>query len=62
MGLENLNLVIVSESGLVLLLYVDDIVIFGKNQCIIDDVLSLLKNPFDLKLLGRTRRLLSVEF
>lgn len=59
---ESCNCVYLFESGLVLLLYVDDIVIFGRNQCIIDDVLSLLKNHFDLKLLGRTRKLLGVEF
>lgn len=60
--LESCNYVYLFESGLVLLLYVDAIVIFGKNQNIIGKVLSLLKTHFNLKLLGKTRKLLSGEF
>lgn len=49
-------------SGIVLLLYINDIVIFGRNQQIIDKVLKLFSSHFDLKLLGRTKKLLGVEF
>lgn len=60
--LEACNCVYVFNSEVVLLLYVDDIVIFGKRRCNIDKVLHLLGNHFDLKILGKTRKLLGVEF
>lgn len=49
-------------SELVLLLYVDDIVVFGKCKKVIDKALDLLSKHFDLKVLGKTRKLLGVEF
>lgn len=48
--------------SVVLLVYVDDIVIFGKNKSYIDKVLTLLQSKFDLKVLGVTKKLLGVEF
>lgn len=50
------------KKNVILLLYVDDMIIFGKDQNDIDTVISLLKCHFELKLLGRTRKLLGVEF
>ncbi|GIY83627.1 retrovirus-related Pol polyprotein from transposon TNT 1-94 [Caerostris darwini] len=41
---------------------VDDIVVFGKTQRDIDIVASLLQNKFDIKILGKTQRLLGIEF
>ena len=49
-------------SNILLLLYVDDIVIFGKAYKHINKILNLLKGSFDLKVLGETRKLLGVEF
>ena len=49
-------------SNILLLLYVDDIVIFGKTDEHINKVLILLKGRFDLKVLGKTKKLLGVEF
>lgn len=45
-----------------LLLYVDDIVVFGKSQENIDIVVQDLSQIFELKILGETRKLLGVEF
>lgn len=45
-----------------MLVYVDDIVVFGKSEKDINDVLQKLKGKFDLKILGRTKRLLGFEF
>lgn len=56
------NCVYVFGSDVVLLLYVDDIVIFGKSDNRISKVLKLLEKHFDLKILGRTRKLLGVDF
>lgn len=50
------------NNNVVLLLYVDDIVIFGKNHSYVDQAISLIKGQFELKLLGKTRKLLGVEF
>lgn len=49
-------------SNIVLILYVDDFVIFGKYKKEIDNIIEILKTHFDLKILGRTRKLLGVEF
>lgn len=51
------NCVYLFGSGVVLLLYVDDIVSFGKHQELINKALSLLQKEFDIKVLGRTRKL-----
>lgn len=50
------------HNSVILLLYVDDIVLFGKTEKHIFDILSLLEKHFDLKILGRTQKLLGVEF
>ncbi len=42
--------------------YVDDIVVIEKNQNIVDNVLKLIKQKFDIKVLGKTGKLLGVEF
>lgn len=60
--LEWTNCVYTYGDKAVILLYVDDIVIFGKNDSIISSICSKLKNHFDLKVLGKTRKLLGVEF
>lgn len=48
--------------NVILLLYVDDIVIFGRNEEYAIKALKLLKGKFDLKILGRTKKLLGVDF
>lgn len=60
--LDWVNCVYIYENNIVLLLYVDDIVLFGRSKEHIDLVISKLKNKFDLKILGKTRNLLGVEF
>lgn len=44
--------------NVVLLLYVDDIVVFGRAKRNIDEAIELLKKYFDLKILGKTKKLL----
>lgn len=48
--------------NVILLLYVDDIVIFGRKPEHAHKALKLLQDKFDLKLLGKTKKLLGVEF
>lgn len=60
--LEWVNCVYVFENNVVLLLYVDDIILFGRNSHHIEKVIKLLSSNFDLKILGKTRKLLGVEF
>lgn len=43
-------------------MYVGDIIIFGKIAEHIKEIIELLKMKFDLKLLGKTKKLLGVEF
>lgn len=45
-----------------LLLYIIDIVIFGRNQSVINKVLKLLGRYFYLKFLRKTKKILGVEF
>ena len=47
---------------IVLLVYVDDMVIFGKSLKQVNSMLNILKSKFDLKILGQTKKLLGVEF
>ncbi|GFS81524.1 THO complex subunit 5 B [Trichonephila clavipes] len=49
-------------NSIVLLVYVDDIVIFGQKERDIEDVLTKLKGKFNLKIMRKTKRLLEVEF
>ncbi|KAF8796357.1 Retrovirus-related Pol polyprotein like [Argiope bruennichi] len=67
--LENLNFkkldwtncVYAYQDNVVLLLYVDDIVIFAKTDILIEEVINRLSTHFDLKILGKTRTLLRVQ-
>lgn len=56
------NCVYVFKQDIILLLYVDDIVIFGASEKRIHRVVKLLSERIDLKILGRTKKLLGVEF
>lgn len=46
----------------VLILYVDDFVLFGKDKNVVNNVINILVKHFDIKVLGRTKLLLGVEF
>lgn len=50
------------NDNLVLLLYVDDIILFGKSKQDIEKGVELLQKHFDLKVLGKTKKLLGIEF
>ncbi|GBN92234.1 Retrovirus-related Pol polyprotein from transposon TNT 1-94 [Araneus ventricosus] len=50
------------KNNIVLLLYVDDIVVFGRTEQHITDIVKLLSDKYGLKVLGKTRKLLGVEF
>ena len=50
------------EKHVVLLLCVDDIVIFEQDENWIVKVVNLLKRKFGLKVLGKTKKLLGVDF
>lgn len=50
------------KKDIILLVYVDDIIIFGKTKGEIDNLIESLKENFDLKILGKTRKLLGIEF
>lgn len=56
------NCVYTFKNEVVLLLYVDDMVLFSKNRKNIDRAINRLNQHFDLKILGKTRKLLGVEF
>ncbi|GBN81925.1 Retrovirus-related Pol polyprotein from transposon TNT 1-94 [Araneus ventricosus] len=60
--LESTSCVYVYRDNVVLLLYVDDIVLFAKTDNLIKDVKKCLSTHLDLKVLGKTRKLLGVEF
>ncbi|GBM32987.1 Retrovirus-related Pol polyprotein from transposon TNT 1-94 [Araneus ventricosus] len=50
------------KNKVILLLYVDDIVILGKTNEEIQMTVKLLANNFDLKIIGKTRTLLGIQF
>ncbi|GBM43842.1 Retrovirus-related Pol polyprotein from transposon TNT 1-94 [Araneus ventricosus] len=50
------------KDNVILLFYVDDIIVFSKEIQKVDFVLNLLQDNFDLKVLGRTKKLLGIEF
>ena len=56
------NCVYSFSDNVILLLYVDDIVLFDRNDSHIKKAINLLESHFDLKVLGGTKRLLGVEF
>lgn len=59
---DNCNCVYVLNANVVLIVYVDDIVIFGNSKQVIEKAINLLKTHFDLKVMGKTIKLLGVEF
>lgn len=56
------NCVYTFKSEIILLLYVDDMVLFARSKNVMSKALGLLQKYFDIKVLGRTKRLLGVEF
>ena len=60
--LESCNCVYYHGNNTLLLVYVDDIVIFGRTQSVAEKTVDLLKTKFDLKIMGRTTKLLGVNF
>ena len=56
------NCAYIFEKQIILLLYVDDIVIFGKDKNWFDRAVNLLKRKFDLKVLGKIKKILGVDF
>lgn len=60
--LDNCNCVYTLKSNIVLVVYVDDIVVFGKSKIVMDEAIHRLQVHFDLKIMGQTRKLLGVEF
>lgn len=60
--LKQCNGVFHKNAEVVLLLYVDDIVLLGKTEKLIKENIKILSKKFDLKLLGKTKQLLGVEF
>ncbi|GFS79404.1 retrovirus-related Pol polyprotein from transposon TNT 1-94 [Trichonephila clavipes] len=60
--LELVNCVYMFEDNVILLFYVDDMIIFGKEMENVNFVLQLLQKNFDLKIMGKTKKLLGIEF
>ncbi|GFW05574.1 retrovirus-related Pol polyprotein from transposon TNT 1-94 [Trichonephila clavipes] len=56
------NCVYIYKENVLLIVYIDDIAMFGKSQDDIDNVVSLLQSKFDLKVLGKIKKLLGIEF
>ena len=50
------------SNNTILLIYVDDIVVFGKTKAIAEQTIKMLSTKFDLKILGETKKLLGVNF
>lgn len=56
------NCVYKYKNDVVLTVYVDDIIIFGKTNELINEALELIKSKFDVTELGQTKYLLGVNF
>lgn len=56
------NCVYSLNSDIILLFYVDDMILLGKNKDQIYKVIEMLKQKFDIKVLGKTAKLLGVNF
>lgn len=56
------NCIYTYGNNVILLLYVDDIIIFARNKLVLNEIISKIKDNFDIKILGETRKLLGVEF
>lgn len=61
-SLTGVIMVNVFENKLVLLFYVDDIIIFGRTKKDLEFGVDLLIEYFNLKVLGKTKKLFSTEF
>lgn len=59
---DHCNCVYSYQGDVILMLYVDDFVVFGKDEFKINNIVKRLEKHFDLKALGKTKRLLGVEF
>ncbi|GBM79268.1 Retrovirus-related Pol polyprotein from transposon TNT 1-94 [Araneus ventricosus] len=60
--IEWTNCIYTFNDSVVLLIYVDDIVVFAANESLIFSIVDKLRQHFDIKILGQTRKLLGVEF
>ncbi|GBN04106.1 Retrovirus-related Pol polyprotein from transposon TNT 1-94 [Araneus ventricosus] len=60
--LEWCNCVYMYKNKLILLLYVDGVILFAKNRKDLELGIDLLKRHFELKVLGKTKKLLGIEF
>lgn len=56
------NCVYTLNSNVILMLYVDDMVILSKNENLCKKTTELIASKFDIKVLGKTNRLLGVDF
>ena len=56
------NCTFFSNSSVIILVYVDDMVLFGRDNFEINTVLNKLMSKFDIKVLGKTKHLLGVDF
>lgn len=65
LGFESLqwvNCVYTYRKNVILLLYVDDIVLLGKTRKNINEVIEIIKKNFEIKIMGKTSKLLGVQF
>ncbi|GFY22341.1 retrovirus-related Pol polyprotein from transposon TNT 1-94 [Trichonephila clavipes] len=60
--LKWVNCAYMFEDNVILLFYVDGMIIFGKEMENVNFVLQLLQKNFDLKIMGKTKKLLGIEF
>ncbi|GFV58751.1 retrovirus-related Pol polyprotein from transposon TNT 1-94 [Trichonephila clavipes] len=60
--LEWVNCVYMFGDNVILLFYEDDMIIFGKEMENVNFILQLLQKNFDLKIMGKTKKLLGIEF
>ena len=56
------NCIYVYQKNVILLLYVDNIILCGHNETLISKIINKLNEKFDLKILGKTKKLLGVHF
>lgn len=56
------NCTYVYKNNAVLLLYVDDIIILGENQEVIQRIISIISVKYEITILGKTRNLLGITF
>lgn len=56
------NCVFTYNSNIFIMFYVDDLVLIAKEQNDIDSTLVVLQKNFELKIIGKTKKLLGIEF